>query len=126
VHLCTQAEVAAEMFLQHAPARDALLTRVADRATSRAIEDAVVAVAAALERRQPDRVTVTLLLLGPWRTRDLNTLPLVSRVRLRRAAAHLRNLGYHFEVAAPVIERSLPTNLGAPGHRWPWTEPRVW
>jgi uncharacterized protein (TIGR04141 family) len=104
-HLCTQAEVAAEMFLQHALARDVLLTRIADRAKSSAMEDAARAVTTALERRTPDTVTITLLLLGPWRQRDLTTLPLVSRVRLRRAAARVRNLGYRFEVAAPVTER---------------------
>jgi uncharacterized protein (TIGR04141 family) len=104
-HLCTQAEVAAEMFLQHGAARDELLVRIADRAKSVAVEDAALAVTTALERRSPDTVTITLLLLGPWRQRDLTTLPLVSRVRLRRAAARIRNLGYRFEVAVPVVER---------------------
>lgn len=103
-HLCTQAEVAAEMFLQHAAAREALLARVADRTTSPTVEDAILAVTTALERRDPDAVTVTLLLLGPWRRRDVTTLPLVSRVRLRRAATRLRTMGYRFEVAVPVIE----------------------
>jgi hypothetical protein len=97
--------IAAEMFLQHAPARDVLLTRIPDRAKSSAMEDAALAVTAALERRSPDSVIITLLLLGPWHQRDLTTLPLVSRVRLRRAAARVTNLGYRFEVAAPVTER---------------------
>ena len=57
-----------------------------------------------LERRLADAVTITLVLLGPWRKRDLATLPLVSRVRLRRAAVPIRALGYRFEVAAPDTE----------------------
>jgi uncharacterized protein (TIGR04141 family) len=104
-HLCTQAEVAAEMFLQHGPARDELLTRIADRAKSVTMEDSALGVATALERRSPDTVTVTLLLLGPWRRLDLTTLPLVSRVRLRRAALRITNLGYRFEVAVPATEK---------------------
>ena len=69
------------------------------------MEDAALAVTTALERRSPDTVTITLLLLGPLRQRDLTTLPPASRVRLRRAAARVRNLGYRFEVAAPVTGR---------------------
>jgi uncharacterized protein (TIGR04141 family) len=103
-HLCTQADTTAEMFLQHAPARDELLVRIAERARTRACEDAALNVATALEDRRPDTVTVTLLLLGPWRQRDLTTLPLVSRMRLRRTAARIKALGYRFEVAAPSTE----------------------
>lgn len=101
-HLCTQAEAAAELFLRDGRARDELLSRIADRAPSSTIEDAALSVTAALERRDTDAVTITLLLLGPWRQRDLTTLPLVSRVRLRRAASRVTNLGYRFEVAAPA------------------------
>lgn len=103
-HLCAQAVTAAEMFLQHAPARDELLERISERARTTACEDAVLRVAAALEDRRPDAVTVTLLLLGPWRRPDLTTLPLVSRVRLRRTAARITALGYRFDVAAPRTE----------------------
>ena len=59
-HLCTQADTAAEMFLQHAPARDELLVRIAERAQNSACEDAALNVTAALEDRRPDAVTVTL------------------------------------------------------------------
>jgi hypothetical protein len=56
---------------------------------------------AALESRRPDSVTVTRLLLGAWRRRDVTTLPLVSRIRLQRAADRISALGYRFEVASP-------------------------
>lgn len=102
-HLCTQAEVAAEMFLRHGPARDQLLDRVAACRAGPALESAAEDAMAALESRQPDAVTITLLLLGSWRKRDVATLPLVSRIRMQRAADRIASLGYRFEVASPDL-----------------------
>ncbi|PZS20885.1 MAG: hypothetical protein DLM60_07980 [Pseudonocardiales bacterium] len=103
-HLCTQAEVAAELFLQHAAARDALLDRIAAQSPGDAIERAAMDTLAALEGRRSEAVTITLLFLGTWRKRDVRTLPLVSRLRLRRAANWVTALGYRFEVASPDVD----------------------
>jgi uncharacterized protein (TIGR04141 family) len=112
-HLCTQAEVAAEMFLQHAAARDALLDKIAAQNPADAIEHAAMDTLAALELRRSEAVTITLLLLGTWRKRDVRTLPLVSRLRLRRAANRVTALGYRFEVASP----DLDVTVGRPRHQ---------
>jgi uncharacterized protein (TIGR04141 family) len=103
-HLCTQAETAAEMFLQHPAARDALLDKITAHGSGDAIEAAAIDTLAALEDRRSEAVTVTLLLLGTWRERDVRTLPLVSRLRLRRAANRVTALGYRFEVASPETD----------------------
>ena len=103
-HLCAQAEASAAMFLRHAGARDALLDKVADSGASRAVEAAATEAMLALEKREPDSVTVTLLLLGGWKRKDLRSLPLLSRLRLQRAADAITDLGYHFEVASPDAE----------------------
>lgn len=103
-HLCTQAEASAAMFLRHAAARDALLDKVAEAGAPRAVEVAATDAMLALEKRQPDCVTVTLLLLGGWRRKDLRSLPLLSRLRLQRAADAITDLGYRFEVASPDVE----------------------
>lgn len=108
-HLCAQAESAAEMFLRHSDARDELLERVAESGTTVEVETAATVAMAALEDRRPNTVIVTLLLLGTWRKVDLKTLPLVSRLRLRRTFDHVTDLGYRFEVAAP---RLIPTQRG--------------
>jgi uncharacterized protein (TIGR04141 family) len=102
-HLCTQAEVAAEMFLRHGPARDQLLDNVAACRAGAAIESAAADAMIALESREPDAVTITLLLLGTWRERDVATLPLVSRIRLQRAVERITSLGYRFEIASPDL-----------------------
>jgi uncharacterized protein (TIGR04141 family) len=105
-HLCAQAESAAEMFLRHPAARDQLLDRVAEAGSTTEIETAATTAMAALEDRRPNTVVVTLLLLGTWRKIDLKTLPLVSRLRLRRTFDRITDLGYRFEVASP---RLIPT-----------------
>jgi uncharacterized protein (TIGR04141 family) len=103
-HLCTQSEVAAEMFLQYAAARDALLNKITAQSPGDAIESAAINALAALEGRRSEAVTITLLLLGTWRKRDVRTLPLVSRLRLRRAANRVTALGHRFEVASPDVD----------------------
>ncbi|MGD9988622.1 DUF6119 family protein [Pseudonocardia sp.] len=102
-HLCTQAEAAAALLLRHPAARDALLEKVAASGASAAVENAATDAMAALENRQPGRVTVTLLLLGSWRRRDLGSLPLLSRLRLQRAADAITDLGYILEIASPDV-----------------------
>ena len=91
------------MFLRHAPARDQLLDLVVVCRARPVLEDAAAEAMAALESRRPDSVTITLLLLGSWRRRDVTTLPLVSRIRLQRAADRISALGYRFEIASPDI-----------------------
>jgi len=100
-HLCKQAELAAEMFVQHPLARDALYERIAEKNPNNRISDAATELLVSLEKREPRAVTVTLLLLGTWRARDLRTLPLLSRLCLRRTAYRLAGLGYKVEVASP-------------------------
>lgn len=107
-YLCTQAEAAAAMFLRHAAARDALLEKVAASGASAAVEESATDAMVALENRQPRRVIVTLLLLGSWKRRDVRSLPLLSRLRLQRAADTITDLGYGFEIASPeVVLRSV-------------------
>jgi uncharacterized protein (TIGR04141 family) len=111
-HLCTQAEAAAEMLLRHPAARDALLDRVAESRTTEAVEMAATEAMAALEAGRRNVVRITLLLLGAWRGEpNIKRLPLVSRLRLRRTAQHLADLGLGFEVAVPVM---VPVGRGRP------------
>lgn len=100
-HLCTQAETAAQMLLRHEPARAAFRERVVAATTNAAVHAAADEVCASLETRRPAEVTITLLLLGTWQERAATSLPLVSRMRLRKAYEQITGLGYRLELAAP-------------------------
>ncbi len=100
-HLCTQAETAAQMLQRHEPARAAFLERTVAATTNSVIHAAAEQVCASLKARRPDEVTITLLLLGTWKERAATSLPLVSRMRLRKAYEQITSLGYRLELAAP-------------------------
>jgi uncharacterized protein (TIGR04141 family) len=103
-HLCVQAETAAQILLRSSPARMQFLDHVSRVTQDAKLVAAAQEIAASLEERRSGSITITLLLLGSWRQRSLKSLPLVSKIRLRKTARFIEALGYNFEVASPDFD----------------------
>jgi hypothetical protein len=98
------------MLLRSAEARAKFLEKVSAATNDDTLIEAALNVVYHLEARRTEEVTITLLLLGTWRERSLRALPLVSRIRLQKAAQRISTLGYRFEVASPPLEEGHLAN----------------